>query len=47
MMCVCMYVSVMLRNVAVMSRRNVTSMMQIRTPNIYIYHRTGFKCVVK
>ena len=34
MMCVCMYVSVMLRNVAVMSRRNVTSMMQIRTPNI-------------
>ena len=34
MMCVRMYVSVMLRNVAVMSHRNVASMMRIRTPSI-------------
>ena len=30
----CMYVSVTLRNVAVTSRRNVASMMWIRTPSI-------------
>ena len=35
---VCMYVSVTLRNVAVTSRRNVASMMRIRTPSI-IYAR--------
>ena len=38
MMCVRMYVSVVLRNVVVMSRRNFASMMLIRTPsNILIW----------
>ena len=36
MMCVRMYVSVTLRNVAVTSRRNVASMIRIRIPSNYI-----------
>ena len=38
MMCVRMYVSVTLRNVAVTSRRNVVNMIWIRTPSIYIIY---------
>ena len=34
MRCVHMYVSVMLRNVAVTSRRNAASMLRIRTPSM-------------
>ena len=41
---VCMYVSVTLRNVVVMSCRNVRSMMRIRTPSIW--WTTGCDCVV-
>ena len=43
MMCVRMYVSVTLRNVAVTSRRNVASMMRIRTPSILYF----FPCIMQ
>ena len=39
-----MYVSVMLRNVAVTSRRNVASMMRIRPPSIYPEALIVFSC---
>ena len=46
MMCVRMYVSITLRNVAVMSRRNVASMMRVRTPSyiMMVKHAHNLPC---